>query len=103
MKRILTVIFLICSVFAIISCGGSALNGGEDYGNILDTPGGLILTQDKHQIGWKQSDCTMCHNLENIHLVNRTGIPIDIQEIHDEALEGGISTCASCHGDNGVQ
>lgn len=92
---------LIVSIF-LASCGGTTLNEGEDYGNLLDSPEGLVLTQAEHEIGWGHSTCTMCHNLENIHLVNRTGIAIDIDALHEQALEEGIAGCAACHGDNGA-
>ncbi len=101
MKLFLTGVLLF-SCF-LLSCGGSAFNDGEDYGNLLDSPEGLIVTEEEHVGGWEREDCTMCHNLENIHLVNRTGIPIDIEAIHEEALEDGLASCAPCHGTNGVE
>jgi len=103
MMKYFKILILLVVLASMISCGGTAVNDGENYGNLLDSPGGLILTQEKHLIGWGNSQCTMCHDLENIHLVNRTGIPIDIQQIHDEAIEGGIAVCADCHGTNGVE
>lgn len=94
----------ISGVLAVMSsCGGAEFNGGEDYGNLLDTPGGLILNEEKHRVGWGEPNCTICHDLGNIHLVNRTGLDIDIEEIHNDAIEEGISICAECHGNNGVQ
>ena len=84
------------------SCGGGDVREGEDYGNLLDTPSGLTLVEEEHIGGWGRSECTMCHNLENIHLVNRTGIPIDIDAIHELALEEGVAGCPACHGENGV-
>lgn len=94
-------IFLGMTLF-LVSCGGSTVDEGEDYGNILDTPDGLILTEEEHQGGWGRADCTTCHNLENIHLVDRTGASIDIETIHDQAIEDGIAGCAACHGTNGI-
>lgn len=85
-----------------MGCGGAAVNGGEDYGNILNSPDGLTLTQGEHEIGWGNSQCTLCHNLENIHLVDRSGIGIDVDAIHEQALEDGIGGCAVCHGTNGT-
>lgn len=92
----------LAALLVLNHCGGSAFNEGENYGNLLDTPGGLTLTQAEHTLGWGNADCTLCHNLENIHLVNRTGIPLDIASIHDQAIVDGISGCAACHGNNGV-
>ncbi|MDO8526594.1 MAG: hypothetical protein Q7T03_02780 [Deltaproteobacteria bacterium] len=93
---------MFCSLAVVTSCGGSAFNEGENFGNLLDTTGGLTLSQSEHEIGWGQADCLPCHNLENIHLVNRTGTAIDIVAIHNQALSGGIASCASCHGNNGA-
>jgi len=89
-------------LFSLASCGGASFNEGEDYGNLLDSPDGLTLTEEEHTGGWGRSDCTICHNLENIHLVNRTGIAIDIDAIHDQALGEGEAGCPACHGTNGV-
>ncbi|OGQ05819.1 MAG: hypothetical protein A3F82_06230 [Deltaproteobacteria bacterium RIFCSPLOWO2_12_FULL_44_12] len=101
MKSYLALPILLISVGFLTSCGGAALNEGENYGNILNTSQGLTLTQAEHQIGWGQSECTICHNLENIHLVDRTGIT-DIKAVHNQALSEGISGCAACHGTNGA-
>ncbi len=96
-------LFVSCSLWCLLSgCGGTVTDGGEDYGNLLDSPEGLVLTEDEHDVGWGHSECTMCHNLENIHLVNRTEIAIDIEAIHEQALEEGLAVCSDCHGTNGV-
>lgn len=89
------------AAFCLTACGGTATNGGEDYGDLLDTPGGLSLNQAKHSIGWSKSECTLCHNLDNIHLVDRTGVT-DIVTVHNNAIRDGITGCAACHGTNGV-
>lgn len=102
MKQFLTGLCLLGLVVAISSCGESTFNDGEDFGDLLDTPDGLVLTEEEHIGGWGRADCTACHNLENIHLVNRSDIPIDIEAVHEEALEEGIDSCADCHGTNGV-
>ena len=87
----------------LVSCGGRDINPGEDYGNILLTPLSEKLTQEEHAIGWGKSECTMCHNLENIHLVNRTGNDgIDITALHNQVLSEGEAGCVVCHGANGV-
>lgn len=98
-SRILCLFFLsaMCG-----GCGGSDVNEGENYGDILTTDQGLVLTQPEHSVGWGNSDCTMCHNLDNIHLVDRTGVT-DIAAVHDQAINDGIAGCATCHGTNGVQ
>lgn len=84
------------------ACGGAAVNEGENYGDLLTSPAGLVLTQEEHEVGWGSAECTTCHNLENIHLVNRTTLNIDIDAIHEQTLDEGIASCAACHGTNGV-
>ena len=93
---------LTVSVFILPSCGEEGPDEGEDYGDILGSAEGLTLTEAEHEVGWGKSECTLCHQLENIHLENRTGLPIDIDLIHDEAIEDGNDGCADCHGANGV-
>ncbi len=94
--------FAILFIFMLTGCGSAELNEGENYGNLLNTSGGLTLNQSKHELGWGNADCTICHNLENIHLVNRTGTATNITAVHDRAISEGISGCAACHGNNGV-
>jgi len=87
---------------ALISCGSEADDNGEDFGNILDSPSSLVLTEDEHVYGWGRSDCLMCHNINNIHLQNRTDVTIDMEEIQDQVAEEGESICMDCHGSNGT-
>lgn len=95
---------VIMAALALASCAGSEFIEGEDYGNLLDTPQGLVLTEDEHTDGWGRSACSTCHNLDNIHLVNRTGVPgVDIAAIHDQAITDGDAGCPDCHGTNGVR
>lgn len=70
--------------------------------DLLDGAEGLTLTEGEHEVGWGKAECTLCHQLENIHLENRTGLPIDIDQIHDDAIEDGVDGCPDCHGANGV-
>lgn len=92
---------VLVGLFCLLACG-EVLNNGEDYGDLLQSPEGLTLTEEEHEIGWGRSDCTSCHNLENIHLVNRTTLPIDIDAVRQQALEDGEEGCAICHGTNGI-
>jgi hypothetical protein len=102
LKHLCQATLLLALAALLNSCGAVGFDEGEDYGNLLDSPDGLVLTQDEHEIGWAHTDCTMCHNLDNIHLTNRTDIEIDIDAIREEAIAGGIAVCADCHGTNGV-
>lgn len=103
MREVLKLSSLLILTILLSYCGGVTDNEGENYGNILDSPGGLILTEDEHVGGWGRSDCTTCHNLENIHLENRTDIPMDMDAIREEAIEEGNEGCPTCHGTNGVE
>ncbi len=84
-----------------MGCGDVELQG-EDYGDLLSSPSGLALTQDEHSAGWGKSDCTMCHNMNNIHLEDRTGTGIDMSLIRETVFTDGLTSCAACHGTNGV-
>ena len=95
-------LFFATTVFFLISCGGSSSGTGEDYGDILSSPSGLTLTYHEHKVGWGKSDCTLCHNTSNIHLVDRSGTGIDMAAIRAQVATDGLSSCAICHGDNGI-
>ena len=102
--KILTTLTLIAIIFSAAACGAdSATLSGENYGNLLDTVGGLTLTQKKHSYAWGESECSTCHNFNNIHLVDRTGTGIDMAAIRDIVFSDGLSSCATCHGTNGVE
>lgn len=90
-------------VIAILpACGSLSSDTGENYGNILDSPDGLVLTEEEHIFGWGRSDCLICHNLNNIHQVNRTDINIDVEAIQEITFDQGESSCPVCHGNNGT-
>ncbi|MBI2066947.1 MAG: hypothetical protein HYT77_02925 [Deltaproteobacteria bacterium] len=89
-------------ILLLSGCLGSELNEGEDYGNLLDSPEGLVVTEVEHTGGWGRADCTTCHNLENVHLVDRTGGTVDITAVYNQAISQGNTGCPACHGTNGV-
>lgn len=104
--------------WALLLAAGCGTNGdeeGEDYGDILSSPAGLVLVEEEHMTGWGRPDCLQCHELRNIHVVNRTGLPdcndvdpavetcLDLGEIQSITRHDGEQTCSLCHGDNGVQ
>jgi hypothetical protein len=97
---------------AIAGCGTAGNMQGENYGNLLNSPASLVVVQEEHPTGWGRPDCFACHNIMNIHTVNRTGLPncsatitqdclnlSEIQAIVSSQLE---SSCVMCHGNNGV-
>lgn len=95
-------VLLLTCLFLLVSCVGED-NEGQDFGNIFNSTEGLILTEEDHPSGWMREDCFVCHPLEVIHQVDRSGtgsVPID--EIQEFVLMEGLASCPICHGDNGV-
>jgi len=116
MTRAVAVAALLAALaVAVAGCGDSAEPSSENYGNLLDSPGGLIVLEEEHPTGWQRPQCLACHAVLNMHTVNRTGLPscntlpdppttacvdlIQIQEIIDHQ---GQDSCTQCHGTNGV-
>ena len=100
----LCISFSICGFVA--ACGSGAAPQSEDYGNLLASPAGLVLLEEEHPTGWTRPDCFGCHNVNNIHQVNRTGLSddtVDLPGVRAIVESGGESSCTMCHGDNGVQ
>ena len=89
----------------LAGCGSGGDPQSEDYGNLLASPEGLVLVAEEHPSGWTRSDCFGCHNVNNIHQVNRTGLPdaeVDLPGVRAIVRSGGEASCAMCHGSNGV-
>jgi len=98
----------------LAACGNGGSQEGEDYGNLLASPGGLIVLEEEHPTGWGRPDCQTCHEVRNSHTVNRTGLAncedvpsgtdcIDLNAIQSIIRQQGEQSCPLCHGDNGVQ
>lgn len=93
------------TLFLALGCGEGGDQEGEDYGNLLESPAGLVVLQDEHPDGWGHSDCFDCHVTRNIHTVNRTGLPddeVDLDGVRAIVDSQGTASCSLCHGDNGV-
>ena len=99
----------------LTACGTDGAMESEDYGNLLNSPAGLIVVEEEHQTGFGRSDCLLCHDTRNIHTVNRTGLPscpsegeapvegcIDLADVRQIVKDQGQSSCSLCHGANGV-
>jgi hypothetical protein len=94
------------ALVALAGCGSGASPQSENYGNILASPEGLVLVESEHPTGWTRPDCFACHNVNNIHQVNRTGLPndeVDLKGVRAIVNHQGEASCAQCHGDNGVE
>jgi hypothetical protein len=60
--------------------------------------------EEEHQGGWGRSNCFLCHNIENIHLVNNSSFDaVDVDAIRQKTIDEGLSSCMTCHGTNGTQ
>ena len=87
------------------ACGSSGGATSENYGNLLASPEGLVVTQQEHPTGWGRPECFACHEICNIHTVNRTGLPddvIDLAGVRAIVQSGGEASCPMCHGSNGL-
>lgn len=90
-------------ILALVSAGcGSAVLTGEDYGDISASPSSLILTESEHLQGWGRSECNICHVFTNIH-IGTTAAGFNLADVRELVAAEGLSVCATCHGDNGVQ
>jgi len=89
----------------LAACGSEAGPQSENDGNILASPDGLVLVESEHPTGWTRPDCWACHNVNNIHNINRTGLPnnvVDLAGVRAIVNNQGLASCPQCHGDNGV-
>lgn len=97
----------------LVACGNDGSEEGEDYGNLLASPGGLLVLEEEHPTGFGRPDCQACHEVRNSHFENRTGLAncqdvpsgtdcIDLELIRDIIRREGQDSCMQCHGDNGV-
>ena len=103
MRALLTVGLML---LVMCGCGDDAGPQSENYGNLLASPSGLVLLEEEHPTGWMRPDCFGCHNINNIHQVNRTDLPddeIDLPGIRAIVRNQGEASCTMCHGDNGVE
>ena len=94
---------MLLALAAVSGCGSDAPVTSEDYGNLLNSPAGLVLVESEHPTGWTRPDCFACHEIRNIHTVNRTGVEeLDLAQVRAIVRNQGESSCTQCHGSNGV-
>ncbi len=71
--------------------------------DIMETPQGLILTEDEHQAGWGSSQCFTCHQIWRFHVADCTeSMDFDMESINEMVDVEDPSSCTVCHGDNGA-
>lgn len=107
MNTVQTIPFTLASalVALLFGCGDSGDIEGEDYGNLLASPAGLVIVEEEHPTGWMRAQCFACHEIRNIHTENRTHLPdeeIDLPGVRAIVRTQGEASCVLCHGDNGV-
>lgn len=96
-------------------CGSNGDERGDNFGNLLASPAGLEVVREEHPSGWGRLDCFACHEVRNMHVVNRTDLPdcddlppgsfdpcIDLAEIQSIIRNQGQNSCMLCHGTNGT-
>ena len=101
---------------AFAACGNDGEERGDNFGNILASPAGLVVLREEHPRGWGRPDCFGCHEVRNMHVVNRTDLPtcntlppgsldpcIDLGEIQSIIRNQGQNSCMLCHGTNGAE
>lgn len=67
-------------------------------GSMLDSDGGLIVTEAEHPTGWGVETCSECHAEDVLH--RRGCTAVDLQDVRDDVDDG--VPCSYCHGNNGV-
>jgi hypothetical protein len=100
--KCISFVLLFSAVLFLVACGGTQSTTGENYGDLFSSPSGLTLSEAEHGDGWARADCTLCHNLVNIHLGPDVG-GFNMQAVRDLVATDGLASCPICHGDNGVQ
>lgn len=69
--------------------------------SMVESEGGLRVTEAEHPTGWGQADCAGCHALEQTHVTGCTP-EVDLEEVREQVARRGLRSCDGCHGDNGV-
>lgn len=79
---------------------GCAADPCGDSG-MLASDQGLIVTEQEHPTGWGQAECAACHAFAALHRQGCTQ-EVDLAAVRAIVDAEGTSSCAGCHGDNGV-
>ena len=70
-------------------------------GSMLESEGGLVVTEAEHPTGWGDPACADCHALDALHRQACTP-DVDLDEVTAQVEASGEESCTTCHGDNGV-
>lgn len=93
---------MVMVVVGLAGCGRGN-DDGQDFGNLIAGAQGTQLTRAEHPTGWGRRECFLCHPVDEIHHVDRSGtgtVPLaDIRRLVDRE---GLASCRLCHGDNGL-
>ena len=90
------------AVIGIAGCGGGN-DDGQDFGNLIASAQGTQLTREEHSTGWGRRECFVCHPLEEIHQVDRSGTGVlPLEDIRRLVDRDRLESCPLCHGNNGV-
>ena len=104
--RIITLLFLTSLGLFSFACSDDKQDKlpAEDYGDIyVANSNSFFLSEKTHEIGWGKSECFMCHNVNNIHLKDRTASKRgNVTYARLKVHENGVKACAGCHGANGI-
>lgn len=76
----------------------------QDYGALIGSPEGLLLTQEEHAAGWRRPECLVCHPIRNIHCDDEGAFLTgwDMEWVRGVVESRGEKSCIICHGDNGT-
>lgn len=92
----------VAAALAFSGCGADSRDR-EDYGDIANGTGGIVLSDSaEHRGGYGRRQCLVCHNAAlNIHRGPNSIINVDElnKAIHDRGEE---AYCMTCHGNNGT-
>ena len=86
-------------LFAALLGGCGISQPNEDYH--LKSSADLSLGRSNHPHGYGQSQCFACHVKANIHLVDKLNTGL-IETAKQLVNQSGLSSCSTCHGQNGV-
>ena len=63
---------MVMMAVAALGCGRGN-DDGQDFGNLIESAQGTQLTREEHPTGWGRRECFLCHPVDEIHHVDRSG------------------------------